>query len=564
VMLELPPGESRELCFILGQAESSAAAEALVAKYRSSGAAERALVLAKQAWDELLGAVKIKTPDPALDMLHNHWLLYQSVSSRLWGRTGFYQSSGAYGFRDQLQDVMASMHARPQIAREHLLRAAAHQYAEGDVQHWWHDETGEGLRTRCSDDMLWLPYVVVEYVSLTGERRVLDEPVPFLKERVLAASEEDLFSAPPVTEPGASLYEHCVRALDAGMSMGSHGLPLMQHGDWNDGMNKVGHAGRGESVWLAWFLAKTLADFAPIAEQRGDRERAAWCRQHVTRLAEVVETHAWDGEWYRRAYFDDGTPLGSKESAECSIDAIAQSWAVISGIGDVKRAAAAVQASEARLIKPNDKLMQLLTPAFEHTLPDPGYIQAYPPGVRENGGQYTHGVLWTLLALTLQREGDRAGALLSLLNPIGHGDSADATQRYRVEPYVVAADVYSSTEHAGRGGWTWYTGSAGWMYRIVLENVLGLKRRGNALSINPCIPKSWGSFEVEYRNGSSIYRIVVDNPQHVCQGVARLEVNGKLVPDGQVRLTSDGHTYEVNVTLGHPVQARVEQARLGT
>ncbi len=554
--VELAPGEATELTFVLGHGSSLAEARALAERYSASaadadGAVAAALHQVQQSWEQLLGTVRVETPDPALDALLNHWLLYQALSSRIWARTGFYQSSGAYGYRDQLQDVLATLYARPELAREHLLRCAARQFEEGDVQHWWHEETGEGLRTRCSDDMLWLPYVTAEYIRVTGDRAVLDEQVPFLHERTLAPGEEDLFSSPAVSEARASLYEHCTRALDVAATSGPHELPTMRGGDWNDGMNRVGQHGQGESVWLAWFLARTLLDFAPLALSKNDRQRAGWCQQQIERLTRAVERHGWDGEWYRRGYFDDGSPLGSKQNQECSIDAIAQSWAVIAGVGDRERAAQAVAASEARLVRPRARLMCLLAPPFHSQDPDPGYIRAYPPGIRENGGQYTHGVLWTLHALTLLREGDRAGALLDLLNPVHHADTPEQLERYRVEPYVVAADVYGGTEHPGRGGWTWYTGSAGWFYRIVLERVLGLRKNGQLLSLVPCVPSRWRRFALSYRHGNSTYQIRVDNPQQVSCGVTQLLLDGKPLRESQIQLVDDGRSHELRVTLGH-------------
>jgi cyclic beta-1,2-glucan synthetase len=550
VSLRIAPGERTEVAFVLGQGSSLEHAQALAAQYTRSESAAQTLAASDQRWEEILGTVQIKTPDAALDLIENHWLLYQATSSRLWARSGFYQSSGAFGYRDQLQDVLALLHARPDIAREQLLRCAARQFVEGDVQHWWHPETGDGVRTHCSDDMLWLPYVTAEYVRVTGDRAVLDESVPFLVERALGHEEDDLFSTPAVSEARASLYEHCTRALDNGATASPRGLPLMRGGDWNDGMNRVGEAGRGESVWLAWFLARTLKDFLPVALGRGDRARMTWCNEQLRRLADSVDKHAWDGQWYHRASFDDGTPLGSHTNSECSIDAIAQSWAVIAGVGDRERASQALRSALERLVSPAAKLMRLLDPPFQHMTPNPGYIQAYPLGVRENGGQYTHGVLWTLLALTLEHDGDRAGELLALLNPVHHADSRQAVERYRVEPYVIAADVYSHPDHSGRGGWTWYTGAAGWLYRIVLENVIGLRRRANVLLLSPCIPSTWPGFQVRYRHGRTVYQIDVDNPRSVSRGVARVEVDGKPVPDGQIRLIDDGAPHRVKVTLG--------------
>ncbi len=550
IALSIEPGQTSECAFVLGEAASADEARTLARKHRDPSASARTLDEARSLWRDVLGAVVVRTPDPALDILVNHWLVHQVLSCRVWGRSAFYQSGGAYGFRDQIQDVLALLHTRPDVAREHLVRAAARQFVEGDVQHWWHQGTGEGVRTRCSDDMLWLPYAVAHYVRTTGDATVLDERISFLRERALKPGEDDIFDAPAVAPESASLYEHCTRALDVGATSGRHGLPKIGTGDWNDGMNRVGHGGEGESVWLAWFLARTATDFCTLAKSRDDAARVAWCESLVSRLASAVETHAWDGAWYRRAFFDDGSPLGSSINPECSIDAIAQSWAVIAGIGDPERARTAVRSAEDRLVVPAAALMRLLWPPFDKAEPDPGYIRAYPNGIRENGGQYTHGVLWSVYALTLLGDGDRAVALLSRLNPIHHASTRELVERYQVEPYVVAADVYDAPGHVGRGGWTWYTGSAAWMYRVALEQVLGVRREGTRLVIDPCVAGGWKGFEVTYRDGQGDVHVVVENPDGVQHGVRRVEIDGRESPDRTILLTGAPGRREVRVVMG--------------
>jgi cyclic beta-1,2-glucan synthetase len=557
VLVELAPGETRELCFALGHAESEARALELAANYAVVAKARATYEALGPTWDSIL-SITAETPDENFDLIVNRWLLYQVVGARLWARSGFYQSSGAYGFRDQLQDVLALLHSRPELAREHILRAAARQFVEGDVQHWWHPETGEGVRTHCSDDLLWLPYAVAEYVRATGDNAVLDEVVPFLEERTLRPDEDDLFASPKVSPESASLYEHCVRALVRGTTAGPNGMPLMGTGDWNDGMNRLGQRGIGESVWLGWFLARTLKDFIPLASARADYERAERCRVDAQRVLAAVDAHAWDGDWYRRAYYDDGTPIGSRQSEDCQIDAIAQSWSVIAG-GDPARARRAVASSEAELVLRGERLMQLLAPPFTSDQRDPGYIRSYPAGIRENGGQYTHGVLWTVQALCLLGEGERAHDLFSLLNPISHATDPASVKTYRVEPYVLAADVYSSPEHLGRGGWTWYTGSASWMYRIAVENMLGLKRQGQSLLIAPCVSPSWTEFKVVYRYGQTELALSFENPSGVASGVRTIELDGAPLPEASIPLIDDGRRHRARVVMG-AVGAAAERA----
>jgi cyclic beta-1,2-glucan synthetase len=486
-----------------------------------------------------------------MDIMVNGWLLYQTLGCRVWARTAFYQSSGAYGFRDQLQDVMALVVSRPGIAREHILRAAARQFEAGDVQHWWLPTSGQGVKTRVSDDRVWLAFVVAHYLEVTEDFAVLEEQVPFLAGGPLAPEAHESFSAPEPKATG-SLFDHCVRALDSSLAIGSHGLPLFGTGDWNDGMNRVGAAGRGESVWLGWFLHAALLKFAPVAERRGQSAAAAVWRKHAFTLQQAIEREAWDGDWYRRGYFDDGTPLGSVASDECRIDSIAQSWAVISGAAERERAVRAMSAVNSQLVSRSDGLVKLFTPAFDRTHHDPGYIKAYPPGIRENGGQYTHAAMWSTLAFALLGDGDRAGELFSILNPINHASTRAGIHRYKVEPYVVCADVYSSPQHVGRGGWTWYTGSAGWMYRTAVEGILGVHLRGGILSIDPCIPRGWTGFEITYKYGSSRYRIAVENPRGVSAGVSRATLDGREISGTpcEITLVDDGTYHYGRITLG--------------
>ena len=546
--IDLPPGGSEEVWFLLGQGADRAEAVALATRFQDPDQVQRAWLAVNDFWDNLLGAVQVRTPDPAMDLLLNRWLLYQSLSCRIWGRSAFYQSSGAFGFRDQLQDVMALVHAAPELARRHILTAAGRQFEAGDVLHWWHPPSGRGVRTRCSDDLLWLPFVTAHYIDATGDESILDEQAPFLQAAPLGAGEEDRYGENWAIGGTASLYEHCRRALERGTTAGAHGLPLMGSGDWNDGMNRVGAGGRGESVWLGWFLHATLARFAALCERRGDAGQAATYRQRAETLRQALERSGWDGGWYLRAFYDDGTPLGSAQDAECQIDSIAQSWAVLSGAGEPDRAAQAMDAVRRRLVRPEDGLLLLFTPPFDKTPRDPGYIKGYLPGIRENGGQYTHAALWSAWAFAELGQSETAEELFRLLNPIYHADTPAKVARYKVEPYVVAADVYGVAPHIGRGGWTWYTGSAAWMYRLGLEGILGLQRAGAGLVINPHIPAGWPGYEVTYRYGQTTYAIGVrnDGPSN---GDAPLDmtVDGQPVPGNLLALHDDGEVHQVQI-----------------
>jgi cyclic beta-1,2-glucan synthetase len=550
--LRLGAAGAEEYVFTIGNAASKAEAEALVQKYRKADL-DQVFAEATKPWEDTLSTIQVKTPDRALDILVNRWLPYQVQACRVWARAGFYQASGAYGFRDQLQDTMALCVLRPDIAREHLLRAAGRQFPEGDVQHWWLPESGRGVRTRISDDRVWLAYAAAHYVNVTGDSGVLDEMVPYLEGRILHEGEHDAFFQPSMAQTEASLFDHCALALDKSLALGSHGLPLMGTGDWNDGMDRVGEGGKGESVWLGWFLYAGLTALAPIAEKRGASEHAADWREAAAALKASLEREAWDGDWYRRAYFDDGHALGSVANSECRIDSIAQSWAVISRAADPTRAARAMEAVDKYLVRRDEKLAMLFAPPFDHPSHDPGYIKGYPPGIRENGGQYTHAAAWTAIAFAMQGNGDKAGELLAMLNPIHHAADPTGMRRYRVEPYVICADVYSVPPHVGRGGWTWYTGSAGWMYRAALEWLLGFRVQGANLALSPCIPHDWPGFEIAFRYKSSRYEISVDNPLGVCRGILAAKLDGKMLPADQrslIPLVDDGQVHHLSVVLG--------------
>ncbi len=549
--IELEPNATTEVVFFLGDAADAASAQALLHHYRSADLDEvlRSVV---DHWSTILDTVQVKTPDRAMDILLNRWSLYQTIVCRLYARSAFYQASGAYGFRDQLQDVMALAVSRPDLTRAHLLRAAGRQFAAGDVQHWWLPPAGVGVRTRISDDAVWLAYATAHYVATTGDTTVLNSCEPFIEGQALRAGEHDAFFQPSIADEAPSLFEHCARALDKSLAVGAHGLPLFGTGDWNDGMNRVGELGRGESIWLGWFLYATLAEFIPLALSHHDPARAARWSAHAAALQAALERDGWDGDWYRRGYFDDGTPLGSATSDECRIDSIAQSWSVLSGAADVARATQAMAAVDRQLIERDTGLALLFAPPFDRTSLEPGYIKGYPPGIRENGGQYTHAATWSVMAFARLGQGEKAMELFSLLNPINRSTTRTDAHRYKVEPYVVAADIYSVTPHVGRGGWTWYTGSAGWLYRAGLESILGFRLQGERLQLSPCIPGHWPGFEIVYRHRTTRYEISVANVDGANRGTARIELDGQFLPDGStaIPLVDDGEVHRVRVTVG--------------
>ena len=536
------------MVFLLGAAGSEDHARHLIQRYRSLAGAQQALEAVWHHWNRTLGVVYLETPDAQVNFLANGWLIYQTLACRMWARTGFYQSGGAFGFRDQLQDAMALIHAAPRLLREHLLRAAARQFGAGDVQHWWHVPAGRGVRTHFSDDYLWLPYAASRYVKATGDTGVLNETIHFLDGRPLRADEESYYDLPQISDEVGSLYEHCKRAVKYGLKFGVHGLPLMGCGDWNDGMNLVGMEGKGESVWLAFFLYDVLSDFAEVARGHGDTPFADTCLAEAGSLRRHIEDSAWDGAWYRRAYFDDGEPLGSAQNTECQIDALPQSWAVLSGAGDLRRATQAMASVDKRLVRRESGLIQLFDPPFDKSKNDPGYIKGYIPGVRENGGQYTHAAIWTVMAFAKLGDSARAWELFRMINPIEHGKDAESLAVYKVEPYIVAADVYGVPPHTGRGGWTWYTGSAGWMYRLMVESLIGLNIQVDVLTFTPCLPAEWKEFKMHYRFRETFYHIIV---RIAAKGrlVNRVVLDGVETAEKSIKMIDDFKPHEAIVEL---------------
>ncbi|CAK9252864.1 unnamed protein product [Sphagnum jensenii] len=541
----LEPGQSIELSFSLGQANDPESARKLALRYRDLKNVHDSLDEVRIFWIDKTSRLQVETPDSAMNTMINYWLIYQTLSCRFWARSAFYQSGGAFGFRDQLQDCMALIYSDAQLARAHILVSAGRQFKEGDVQHWWHPPTGRGVRTHMSDDLLWLPYVVGFYVRTTGDMSILEEKVAFL-EAPLLTSEEDSYTTPKVSSESASVLEHCVRAIKKSAKTGAHGLPLMGTGDWNDSMNRVGHLGKGESIWLGWFLYRVLKDFLPLCQYHPDKPNL---EAQLQSLKTSLDTSTWDGGWYKRAYFDDGTPLGSSANDECKIDSIAQSWAILSGAGPIENNLKAMEKAAEMLVRPDSRLILLFTPPFDQSPMDPGYIKGYLPGVRENGGQYTHAAVWLMMAFVELKNEKMANELGQILNPILRASNTEGREKYRLEPYVLAGDIYSGEQLEGRGGWSWYTGSSSWYYRAHIESILGFKLQGNRLSISPCIPKEWGQYTISYKYGQSKYVIQVLNPSGLSGGNVRYTVDGVSAGAHSIQLVDDQRQHSVVATL---------------
>ena len=554
IQVTIPAGRQKDIVFLLGEGNTVEECKILVDNYKDIAASKAALERVEEFWSGKLSTIQIETPDNSMNYMMNSWLMYQTIACRIWGRAGFYQVGGAFGARDQMQDAINAIYHMPEKARKQIIRNCRHQYREGDIQHWWHPVPGsdihKGIRSRYSDDLLWLPLGVAKYVSVTGDESILEEKVPFIESPILRDDERERYEVPKLSKDVGTVYEHCIRAIERSLALGERGLPLMGGGDWNDGMNKVGHKGSGESVWMGWFLATVLKDFIPICDKMKDFERSNRYKQHISKLKEGLEHNGWDGEWYRRAYFDNGTPIGSKENSECTIDSITQSWSVISTLGDKVRAKMALESAEKYLVNRKDGIIALLTPPFDDVDLDPGYIKSYVPGIRENGGQYTHAAAWLIKAFAMLGHGDKAYDLFRMINPINHTRSSIECAKYGVEPYVVAADVYTNPQHMGRGGWTWYTGSSGWLYRVGLEDILGFSIEENKILLDPCIPRDWSGFKIKYRYKNTSYEIEVKNPDGVCKGISSIYMDGERVDNGYVELVDDGADHLITVEMG--------------
>jgi len=555
VQQSLTPGETIELAFIEGEEKTREDAEERISQYSNVRIVKEALEKSRSLWKSRTGSINIQTPDRSLDLLMNGWLMYQNLSCRMWARTAFYQSGGAYGFRDQLQDSMAALYVSPKLTRDQILLHAENQFTEGDVLHWWHPPTGRGIRSKITDDRLWLPYVTDFYIRSTGDDSLLDEKTTFITARKLDENEHEVYLQPETSDESGSIYEHCCRAIDISLKFGAHGLPLIGAGDWNDGMNRVGSDGKGESVWLGFFLYEILLRFAERAKKRNDMERSERYEKEAKELSKHLNDEGWDGDWYLRAYYDDGTPLGSSSNEECRIDAISQAWSVLSGAAPQERAEQALKAAETHLISDYDQIIRLLTPPFDRTEKNPGYIKGYIPGVRENGGQYTHGAVWLIKAMAEFGFGEKAVQYLNMINPVNHALNQESVQEYKVEPYVITADIYGEAPLTGMGGWSWYTGSGGWFYRVALESILGFRLMGDSIYINPSVSPEWTHFSIVFKldDGKTTYSISLENQDRLQNGRVSGTHNGEPVKThnnvAAIPITRDGKKHTVKLTL---------------
>ena len=537
--------ESKDIVITLGADTNLLELQDTAYKYTNPNNAISELEATKKYWSGLLGNLKVDTPIESMNILLNGWLLYQTLCSRMFARSGYYQSGGAYGFRDQLQDCVGLKYISPEILRKQIIKHSEHQFIEGDVEHWWHEETSRGIRTRFSDDLLWLPYMVAEYIRFTGDSKILEEETSYVKGNILPDGIDERYDLYLKSEKKETIYMHCIRAIEKSLNFGENGLPKIGSGDWNDGFSNVGNKGRGESVWLGFFQYVVLEKFVELCEKYGEKERAEKYRKIMEALKRHLNTNGWDGRWYKRAFMDDGNVLGSIQNEECRIDSIAQSWATISGAGDNDKKYISLNSLENHLVDKEAGIIKLLDPPFEKSKLEPGYIKAYIPGTRENGGQYTHAAVWTIIAEAMLGFGEKATEFFRMINPIEHARTKDEAKKYKVEPYVIPADIYGG-ELAGRGGWTWYTGSSSWMYEAGIRYILGFNLEKNILKIEPHIPESWKEYSIRYKYGNSIYNIKVVNKNP--NGNKRIRIDGREIEGDEIILQDNGGIYSVEVT----------------